>query len=143
MPISTLNVTGIIDEGFKTEIKASHNFVIDQPKPGGTDLGANPLEHFLSSIAGCICAIGRIIANQRRITLRGMNVVVEGDLDKDFLLGKTEEGRAGFTEIRLFIDVDADLSKEEKEKFVKDVEMRCPIADNVINGTIVTLNLKY
>lgn len=104
---------------------------------GGNDEGPNPLEIFLSSLPACICAIGRIIANQRRIDLRGIEVELEGDIDKDFLMGKTTEGRAGFTEIRSFVHIDADMTKAEKEAFLKDIALRCPIADNMIFTSVV------
>lgn len=124
--------------GFRTEIGCSHPFVIDQPKnSGGTDEGPNPLEIFLSSLPACLCAIGRIIAMQRRINLRGIEVEVEGDIDKDFLLGKTIEGRAGFTEIRSFVKIDADLTDEEKTAFLHEIEKRCPIADNMAEKSVL------
>ncbi len=137
MAISTLKVGAEMKEGFRTEISCSHNFVIDQPKPAGTDEGPNPMEVFLSSLPACICAIGRIIANQRRLPVKGISVKLEGDIDKDFLLGKTEEGRAGFVEIRTFVEIDADMTKEDKEAFLHDVEKRCPIADNTINSSSI------
>jgi uncharacterized OsmC-like protein len=138
MAISTLKVKGSMGQGFRTEIEASHKFVIDQPKTmGGQDEGCNPMEIFLSSLPACICAIGRIVANQKRIKLDGITAEVEGDIDKDFLLGVTEEGRAGFIEIRAFVDVQADLTKEEKEAFIREVERRCPIADNICQNSII------
>ena len=96
-----------------------------------------PLEIFLSSLPACICAIGRIIANQKRIELRGIDVEVEGDIDKDFLLGKTNEGRAGFTEIRSYVNIDADMTKEEKEEFLQEIAKRCPIADNIKEKSVI------
>ena len=137
MALSTLKVGAEMKEGFRTEVSCSHNFVIDQPKPAGTDEGPNPMEIFLSSLPACICAIGRIIANQRRLPVKGISVKLEGDIDKDFLLGKTEEGRAGFVEIRTYVEIDADMTKEEKEAFLHDVEKRCPIADNMINTSSI------
>ncbi len=132
MAISTLKVTGKVEKGFRTEIGCSHNFIVDQPKAmGGNDEGCNPMELFLASLPACICAIGRIISNQKRLNVRGIDVTIEGDIDKDFLMGKTEEGRAGFTEIRVNVNVDADMSMEEKEAFVEEIEKRCPIADNI------------
>ncbi len=124
--------------GFRTEIGCSHPFVIDQPRnSGGTDEGPNPLEIFLSSLPACLCAIGRIIAMQRRINLRGIEVEVEGDIDKDFLLGKTTEGRAGFTEIRSLVKIDADLTDDEKTDFLHEIEKRCPIADNMAEKSVL------
>jgi len=134
MALSKVKVSAEMGMGFSTRINCSHPFTIDQPKAaGGAGEGPNPLEIFLSSLPACICAIGRIIANQRRIELRGINVEVEGDIDKDFLLGKTKEGRAGFTEIRSFVDIDADMTMVEKEAFLKEVAVRCPIADNILH----------
>ncbi len=138
MAISTLKLEGRIQEGFKTEIKCSHDFIIDQPKQGGgQDLGPNPMEIFLSSLPACICAIGRIISNQKRLNVRAINVKLEADIDKNFLLGQTEEGRAGFTEIRTFVDIDADMTMEEKQAYLEEIERRCPIADNMINNTTI------
>lgn len=141
MAKSTMKVNTKMDEGFKTEVNCcSHQFVIDQPKAsGGADEGANPLEVFLGSLGACICALGRIIAMQRNIQLRGINADIEGDIDKDFLLAKTQEGRAGFTEIRAFISIDADMSKEEKHQLIEEIESRCPVADNMKkNSTIIS-----
>ncbi len=124
--------------GFATKVNCSNPFIIDQPKGmGGTDEGPNPLEVFLASLGGCICAIGRIIANQRKIELRGIEAIVEGDIDKDFLLGKTTDGRSGFTDIRSFVHIDADMSKPEKEEFLKEIASRCPIADNMAQTTVL------
>lgn len=136
--ISTIKLNAKMGAGFRTEIGCSHPFVIDQPKnSGGTDEGPNPLEIFLSSLPACLCAIGRIIAMQRRINLRGIEVEVEGDIDKDFLMGKTTEGRAGFTEIRSFVKIDADLTDEEKTAFLHEIEKRCPIADNMAEKSVL------
>ena len=139
MAISTMKVGAEMGADFDTQIKCSHPFVIDQPKmAGGNDEGPNPLEIFLSSLPACICAIGRIVATQQKIELRGIDVQVEADIDKDFLLGKTTEGRAGFTEIRSFVNIDADMTKEEKEAFLKEVAERCPIADNISHNSVLT-----
>lgn len=142
MTISTIKVSAVMGETYSTQINCSHPFVIDQPKMAGrNDEGPNPLEIFLASLPACICAIGRIIATQRRIPLRGMDVEVEGDIDKDFLMGKTTEGRSGFTEIRSFINIDADMTMAEKEVFLNDIAARCPIADNIKFESVITPKL--
>ena len=142
MAISTMKVSAVMGESFSTQINCSHPFVIDQPKmAGGNDEGPNPLEIFLASLPACICALGRIIAMQRGFTLRGMNVSVEGDIDKDFLMGKTTEGRAGFTEIRTHVNFDADLTLVEKENLMNEIAARCPVADNMKYESEVTKTL--
>ena len=143
MAKSTMKLGAHMGAGFKTDIKCSSDFVIDQPvAAGGEGLGPNPMEVFLASLPACICAIGRIIARQRRFELRGIDVDLEADIDKDYLLGKTQEGRAGFTEIRTFVNIDADMSVEEKEIFLAEIAKRCPIADNIMNATLVKPLLK-
>lgn len=136
--ISTIKVNAKMGSSFRTEIGCSHPFVIDQPKAGGgNDEGPNPLEVFLSALPACICAIGRIIAMQRKIELRGIEVEVEGDIDKGFLLGQTKEGRAGFTEIRSFVKIDADMTDDEKNAYLHEIEERCPIADNMAKTSVL------
>ena len=138
MANSIVKVSAKMGEGFRTDINCSNPFVIDQPKSlGGTNLGANPLEVFLATLPACFCAIGRIIAMQRRINLRSIEVDVEGDIDKDFLMGKTTNGRAGFTEIRSIVKIDADMTDEEKESFIHEIELRCPIADNMTERSVL------
>ncbi len=132
-----------MESGYRTEIDCSHPFVIDQPKmAGGTDEGPNPLEIFLSSLPACICAIGRIVATQKRINLRSINAVTEGDIDKDYLMGKTTEGRSGFTEIRTTVEVDADLTDEEKIEFIDEIERRCPVASNITEKSSIKMIVK-
>jgi putative redox protein len=134
---STLNDKFVI----KTDIRG-HEIVIDQPvNAGGTDTGPTPLEMILVSLAGCIGAIGRIVAMQKRIDLRGMKIKVEGPLDTDGLLGKPIEGRIGYESLTITVDVDADLSDEEKEAFIHEVDARCPVSENILNSTPINVQL--
>ncbi|HBH24078.1 MAG TPA: hypothetical protein DDY13_11735 [Cytophagales bacterium] len=143
--INTITVKGSVEQNYRTEIECSHKLIIDQPKAaGGEDLGPNPLELFLSSLAACFCAVGKIISNQNNLGVDGIHVTVEGDIDKKYLLGKTTEGRAGFTEIRSSITVHADdMSNKEKEDFVNEISRRCPVADNIINTSKIVTSTKH
>ena len=119
-----------------------HKVLIDQPaNAGGTDTGVTPLELMFSALAGCIGTIGRIVAMQKRIELRGMKITVEGPLDIDGLLGKPIEGRVGFEGITISVDVDADMTDEEKLAFLHEVDARCPVSENLLNATPVQIQL--
>lgn len=143
MAISKMKVGAEMKQGFRTKIKGSVPFVIDQPKAaGGTEEGPNPLEVFLAGLLGCMCALARIIATQRNIDLKGINIDIDASIDKDFLMGKTKEGRAGFTEMNITSTIDAPLSKEEKEALMKEIEERCPIADNIVNKSTIKINVE-
>ncbi len=139
----TVQTTGSWKGGMRVEAQArDHEVVIDQPQAGGgNDAGPNPMEYFLVALVGCLGTIAAIIANQERIKLDGFDVSVEGDYDPAYLLGKTEEGRAGFTEIRVSVNIDADMSDEEKQAFFERIDARCPISDNMINNTKIVFNV--
>jgi putative redox protein len=137
MTIKTISVDAIQLAGFKIESRSrGHLALVDQPVVGGgTDSGPTPLEYLFVSLAGCVVTIGHIIAKQQRLSIRGIEVHVEGELDTDILMGKNTEVRAGFSSIRVHTKIDADMSKEEKEQFLRDIDARCPISDNIHNLT--------
>jgi uncharacterized OsmC-like protein len=132
-----LKVTGQLFEKYRIEVNADNHVIrIDQPASGGgTDTGPNPLAYQLSALAGCIGTVARIVANRQQLPLQGMTIDVEGDIDTDYLLGRTKEGRAGFQVIRVKVNMDADLSREAREKFIHEVDSRCPVSENLLNNT--------
>lgn len=120
-----------------------HKITIDQPKQaGGTDEGPTPLEFFLFSLAGCVASIARIAATQQKIEMRSIDVDVDGTMNPAGLLGKPTEDRVGFQTITVKAQIDADLSDEEKAKFLEEVCHRCPLDDNIMLETKVTHSLK-
>lgn len=143
MSMKTVAVESKLGDKFVIETNIrGHKVVIDQPaNAAGTDTGPTPLELVLVSLAGCIGTIGRIIAMQKRIALRGMAIKVEGDIDTDGLLGKPIEGRIGFEGITISVQVDADMTDEEKEAFIHEVDRRCPVSENLLKTTPIRVKL--
>jgi putative redox protein len=120
----------------------NHTIFVDQPPAsGGDDKGPTPLEYQMVALGGCIGSIGRIIAGQKKMPLRGMEIAVEGDLNVDFLLGRTKEGRAGFPSFKVSVKIDADMNLEEKKAFLHEIDVRCPISENLAHGAQVTVNV--
>lgn len=141
MPVKTVSIDAVQVDGFKIEVcSRGHVVMVDQPTSGGgTDAGPTPLEYLFVSLAGCIVTIGNIIARQRRLPVRGIQASVEGELDTDVLMGKSNQARAGFSTVRVRVNIDADMSHAEKEQFLRDIDARCPISDNVANLTPIEL----
>ena len=141
MALKKVSIEASVGSSFVVDMQArDHKMVIDQPQAaGGTDQGPTPLEYFFFALGGCICTIARIVANQRRIELRNVSCRVEGELNTDVLLGKTKDDRAGFQSIRVITTVDADMTQEEKEAFIHEVDERCPISDNIQSLTPVEI----
>ncbi|GAB7026692.1 OsmC family protein [Geotalea toluenoxydans] len=127
-----------LDEKFKVAVTAGDRTIyVDQPKfAGGTDAGPNPMEFFFTSLAGCIATTARIVANQKNIKLNGMDIKIEGVFDTDILLGRSEEGRPGMTDINVILNIDSNASNED---FIKEIRARCPVSDNIVNVTPVTI----
>lgn len=119
-----------------------HVSIVDQPETmGGTDSGPSPLDYVFVALGGCLVTVAKIVAGQQKIDLRGLEVEISGDLNLDVLRGQDKNDRAGFTSITAKVKVDADISKEEKEAFLEKIDKRCPVSDNIINLTPVTVSL--
>jgi uncharacterized OsmC-like protein len=141
--MKTIDVTAKLDEKFKIEVKAGERvMIVDSPKAGGgSDAGPTPLEYLFASLAGCIGTVARIVAMQKRIPLKGMEMKVEGAFDLETLLGKSKENRAGFTGVKVVLQIDADMTRQEKEDFIQEVESRCPVSDNLTHATPVVIEV--
>jgi uncharacterized OsmC-like protein len=94
-----------------------------------------------TSLAGCIATVARIIAIQKRYKLNGMQMRVEGTFDQETILGKSKENRPGVEGINVTLNIDAEMTKEEKEAFVHEIESRCPVSDNLACVTPIKVEL--
>ncbi|MEA1994438.1 MAG: hypothetical protein U9N35_08650 [Euryarchaeota archaeon] len=52
-----------------------------------------------------------------------------------------KNGRAGYQEIDAVVQVETDVSKEELEKWIEEVEKRCPVADNISESTPLSVSV--
>ena len=137
MALKTISARGQMNAGMSIEVECgNHRLVMDQPRhAAGQDLGPTPLEAILAAIAGCFGTIGRFIAHQQKFELRGMRFEIEADYDPAGLLGRDPNVRPGFEELRVKVEIDADLTHEEKQALLELIEKRCPLADNLTHGT--------
>ena len=71
--ILTSSVQGRLVTGTEVAITArQHEFTIDEPDAlGGTDKGANPIEHLLAALASCTVISYQVWADSRRPRERG------------------------------------------------------------------------
>jgi len=135
--LKTVKVTATGPEGWVVTTKAGeHTAIIDQPEAmGGTNTGPSPLDYVFVALGGCLVTVAKIVAGQKKIDLRGVEVEVSGDVNLAVLRGQDKDDRAGFQNINVTIKVDADMTMEEKKAFVEEVDKRCPVSDNLINAT--------
>ena len=71
-----------------------------------------------------------------------IGVVVESELDFAKALGMSQAKRAGFTGFKITADINAEMSIEEKKKFIQEISSRCPMCDNLNNPTPISYELK-
>ena len=128
----------------KTVVEArGFKLIIDEPEElGGTNAGPNPVEYVLAALSGCLCVVGHLVAKEMGFTLRGIDFSLDGDLDPAKFMGKSMQGRAGYNSVRVGVMPDADADRETLENWLKVVESRCPVSDNIANATPLTISLK-
>ncbi len=143
MPKTTFSVSGKNENPTKFVAKARNfEMVLDEPQNlGGTNSGPNPVEYILAAYAGCVNVMGHIIAKEQGIELNGLEIQVEGDLDPDKLSGKPTDARAGYQEIRLKVKPETSASREQLDRWIEEVEARCPVNDNLSNSTPIKVEV--
>jgi putative redox protein len=141
--VKQVEVTARLGERFKIESTIhNHALFVDQPTAaGGDDTGPTPLEYLFLSLAACVCSIGRIIANQQKLPLKSMEVRVVGGLDVETLMGKAQINRAGFSALHVLVSMESDMSREDQERFLHEIDLRCPVSDNLKGLTPVSFEL--
>ncbi|MBE7213761.1 OsmC family protein [Shewanella benthica] len=129
-------------EGWKISAQIrEHLLVIDQPTAGNE--GANPLETFIFSLAGCISSIAKMVAREQKINLKKFDLSMKAQLNTAGLQGKSSDDPVGFKVIDIIAVMDAtiddiQLNQEQKSAFLDTVCHRCPVHDNLLKPSLVT-----
>lgn len=141
MAVETFKATTHLQQGMVVKA-TSRNFeiTIDEPKSlGGTDEGMNPVELMLCALGACQSIVARVYARKFGITLEDFWVELEGDLDTDGFMNKSDV-RRGYSDIRYNIHIKTDAPREKVEEFVEFIERTCPVGDTIANPVNVVLN---
>jgi len=116
---------------------------IDEPEAlGGTNHAANPVEFLLAAYAGCLNVMGHIVAGELNFKLKSLRIEIDGDLNPAKVFGQPTGDRAGYKEIRVQLIPEADTDSGTLEKWLKIIESRCPVNDNLANPTPVSVSWK-
>lgn len=141
MPLETFKATAHLQKGMVVKAK-SRNFeiTVDEPKNlGGTDTAMNPVELVLCALGACQSIVARAYAPKFKIKLEEFWVEVEGDLDTDGFMNKSDV-RRGYSDIRYNIHIKSNASPEQVEEFVQFIERTCPVGDTINNPVNLVLN---
>ncbi|MEL6590521.1 MAG: OsmC family protein [Bacteroidota bacterium] len=117
--------------------------VIDEPPGlGGTDDAANPVEYLLASYAGCLNVVGHLVAQEQNLPLDGLEISIEGDVDPARLFGNPNAARAGYQGLEVRLVPNTTASPAQLEAWLKEVERRCPVNDNLSNSTPISVSVE-
>lgn len=109
-------------------------FVLDEPPElGGTDLGMNPVEALLNSLAACKCIVAKCFAGANGVELEGLTVSCKGVLDPDGFMGINPDVKIGFSEITTTYNFKTSSPKDKVDALVKYIESHCPVHDTLAN----------
>lgn len=121
----------------------NHALVIDEPAAlGGTDKGPTPVEYVLMGLGGCVAFVGKIVAKEMGINIKRIRVSLSGGLNPARFRGEQTDDRAGFKQIDVEVEVESDAPRPQLEQWLRTVESRCPVGDNIQNPTPVVFSLK-
>lgn len=142
MSLKKVNVLGYANADDQFIVKANNLQVRISKSNSNPELdGPSPLEYVLAGYAGCINAVGKLVAKEQYLDLKSLQVEISATLSLDQYQGKETNERAGFQVIDVVVKPTSEASLEELQKWISAVKKRCPIHDNLINPTPITLSL--
>ncbi|WP_156291296.1 OsmC family protein [Oceanobacillus salinisoli] len=134
MAVTTVSAKTFLKENLLVETEArGHKVIVDEPENlGGTDKGMNPVELLLSALGACQSIVARTYAKKFEINPQNFWVELEGDIDLDGFLGKSDV-RPGFSEIRYTFHIETDAPEEKIAAYKEFIENHCPVGDTIAN----------
>lgn len=128
--------------GTNQEISHLKSFELDCDEPpvlAGEDIGANPVEHLLNALAGCLTSTLIYHAAIRGIKIDELESELEGDIDLRGFLGLSKDVRRGYENIRVNFKVKTDA---ENLKRLRALSKLSPVFDVTSNGTNIDVQIE-
>ncbi len=134
------NISGFY--GAKQEMSHKQEFELHADEPAilaGEDEGANPVEHLLNALTGCITTSMVAHAAVRGIHIEALESELEGDIDLNGFLGLAADVPKGYTNIRVKFKVKTDPENMKKLKSLVDFS---PVYNTIIHGAKVDVQVE-
>jgi len=143
MSIHTFSVNSTSESPAKTRINTrGFQFLVDETKElGGNNEAPSPAEYILAGYAGSINVVARIVAKEFKIRLKNLEIEIKGKLNPQRLFGTSFKDRAGYQQLYVTIKTDTNIDKGTEVKWLKEIELRCPVNDNLSNTTPINFSL--
>jgi uncharacterized OsmC-like protein len=105
----------------------------------GNNEGANPVEFLLHALAGCVTTTTVLHAAARGIRIKSLSTELVGDIDLQGLLGLDDSVPAGYREIRIKMDIEADCSDAELDDLLRFAQAHSPVCNTVCRPVPVVI----
>jgi len=132
--INVLGYTGnnsqFVVKTTNTDLRINHNNRYPELE------GPSPYEYILAGFAGCINALGQIVAAELGINLRSLQIEITGSLNN-----ASAKERPGFNKIEILLKPAVTAPLDVLQRWMKEVQFRSPVYDSLINNTPVNLTL--
>lgn len=101
---------------------------LDEPtEDGGSNSGANPMQYFIASLAGCQNEQAQVVAEELSINIGQIDINVEIDLDLAGFMGMSDNSNGSYKNVRLDAIVHGDATDAQIRTLGEKVDARCPI----------------
>jgi uncharacterized OsmC-like protein len=110
----------------------------EPPMLAGEDEGANPVEHLLNALAGCVTTGMIAHAAVRGIEIEECESELEGDIDLNGFLGLNPKTPKGYTNIRMKFKIKSSADPEK----LKSLAEFSPVYNTLINGAKVDIDIQ-
>jgi uncharacterized OsmC-like protein len=137
----TLRAEGSLTEGIACSVATGKALVEAglHPGTGGTGLNACSGDMLLQALAACAGVTLTAVATALGVKLRGGRVIAEGDLDFRGTLGIDKNVPVGFKQMRLNIELDADVTEEQRTRLLELTQRYCVVYQTLCHGSDVSI----
>lgn len=101
---------------------------LDEPvEDGGLNSGANPMQYFIASLAGCQNEQAQVVAEELSLSIEQINIEIEVDLDLSGFMGMADHSNGSYKNVRLDAIITGEVTDEQAKILGQKVDARCPI----------------
>jgi uncharacterized OsmC-like protein len=127
-----VNITFLENDAFQIKLPGSQvKIYVDKAKENYSPLGPNPLELFLSSLAGCIGVYAKRYLVMHAVEFKELTI----DIKAEF----SQEHPARLVNIKAQVHTDADLG-DKQEVFLRFIR-NCPIHNTILHSKEIDIEI--
>ena len=128
----------LVDDGIQVKTEAGkHTIICDEGlSDGGKDSGPDPVEYLAAAVDSCISISVGEINKTRHLNIKKFHI------ENHVMFKKTGPSTAIVSEMNLKVSFDSSMSKEEKEKFMKQTALVSTVFQTVSRAVKINLTVE-